>query len=157
LYPHQGKQLQKLVDKGLAGSISGLDVAVIPDADGFGWQALPQFTQLQTLNCCLWKLTEGHMRIIGRLSELRNLDLGYTEIDDAAAMHLAGLTQLTHLNLTSTQVTPKLFPILTGLSHLQELRISSENLEYKDLAILQKQLPNCRIKHLIALESQDIQ
>ncbi len=88
---------------------------------------------------------------------MRNLDLGYTEIDDAAAMHLAGLTQLTHLNLTSTQVTPKLFPILTGLSHLQELRISSENLEYKDLAILQKQLPNCRIKHLIALESQDIQ
>ena len=62
-------------------------------------------TQLQTLNLWGSQLTDAGLEYVGRLKNLRKLDLSDNSITDAGLVHLQGLTQLETLELQGTQVT----------------------------------------------------
>ena len=72
---------------------------------------------------CFWVTDAGLNRLRG-LPQLRELDLGGTEVTDAGLEHLKGLRQLEKLDLYDTGITDAGLEHLKGLRQLQKLGLS---------------------------------
>jgi serine/threonine protein kinase/Leucine-rich repeat (LRR) protein len=81
---------------------------------------------LQTL--VLWgcdQVTDGGLIALGKLPNLRSLDLGVTRISDKGVENLKPLGGLENLNLSYTQVTDAGLAHLAGMKQLQALGLDS--------------------------------
>ncbi|MBC8001512.1 MAG: serine hydrolase, partial [Opitutaceae bacterium] len=65
------------------------------------------------------KVTDGDLRLLSNLAELRTLNLHRTGISDAGIEHLGGLKHLTTLTLGDTRITNAGLKALTQLEQLQ--------------------------------------
>ncbi|CAN5212285.1 hypothetical protein BH11CYA1_BH11CYA1_35540 [soil metagenome] len=66
-------------------------------------------------------ITDDELLAIGRLVEIREIDISCTAIGDTGVACLATLVKLTKLNLSSTKVTDQGLAVLSHFKHLEEL------------------------------------
>ena len=86
-------------------------------------------------------VTDGDLKELAGLKELRWLDLTKTQVTDAGLKELIGLKQLTMLMLTDTRVSDAGLKELTAMKQLQELDLDGTLLTdagLKELAVLTK-------------------
>jgi hypothetical protein len=89
------------------------------------------------------QITDTDLKLLKKLSELRNLDLRFTKIGDAGMAHLKKLKKLQMLNLFRTQISDKGLKSLKKLKDIQTLLIGGTKVTDAGLASL-KSLPKLR-------------
>jgi internalin A len=82
---------------------------------------------------------------IGQLGRLRVLQIGTSDMTDAALAHLKGLSNLTYLDLKGTQVTDSGLAHLKGLTKLSLLNLSGTPVTDAGVSELQQVLPSLKI------------
>lgn len=82
---------------------------------------LKECTQLKELNLTYTQVTDKGLESIKGLTALEKLDLYHTKVTDAGLAQLAGLTQLKELGLDWTAVSDKGLETLKGFKQLQRL------------------------------------
>ena len=85
------------------------------------------------------------LKDLAGLTNLCGLYLFYLPVTDAQLKHVAGLKNLQALDLSHTQVTDVGLKELAGLKGLQWLNLRSSEVTAPGIAVLQKDLPKCKI------------
>ncbi len=83
---------------------------------------------------------------VGSLSNLKELFLDGSQVEDASLKHLAGLTQLQRLTLRETPITDVGLEHLKGLKSLKQLDLRRTRTTPQGRAMLQQALPGCVIE-----------
>jgi hypothetical protein len=108
------------------------------------------------------KLGDAEMKYIAQLTQLRALDLGYSNISDHGLENLKGLADLRELNLSSTGITDRGLEALRPLVkldtlYLNDVVITDEGLahirgmpELRTLALSGTRVTDAGLKHLEA-------
>lgn len=89
--------------------------------------------------------TDEGLEKIGRLSDVTDLNLGYSEISDRGLIYLIGLTELTHLKLYQTSVSDAGLEHLRSLNSLKSLDLRNTNVSAQGVAELRQALPQVSI------------
>jgi hypothetical protein len=89
------------------------------DADLANIQLLDRLERL-TIDCSA-TFTEGGLEHLGRLTSLKELDLGNLGVGDAGLRHLRGLTALRSLGLREARVTGAGLQHIQGMTELEEI------------------------------------
>lgn len=109
------------------------------------------------------KATDADLEHLGRLKNLRYLDISQTMISDAGLVHIEGLMQLKTLDFHLTQVTDIGLKHLIQLNELKNLNLSNTQItdtglesiglltKLKDLDLSWTQITGVGLKHFIAL------
>jgi hypothetical protein len=87
----------------------------------------PQFFQLTDLGIDCDNLSDDDLKTIGKLKNLRCLELHSAQVTDAGLQHLAELTELTELQFVSETVTDEGIRHLAGLTKVRNLRLDCPN------------------------------
>ena len=97
----------------------------------------------------LWNTTvdDAGLANLHGLSHLKSLNLGLTQVTDAGLVHLQDLTSLEVLDLGDTQVTDAGLAHLRQLTNLKQLDLSDTQVSADGVAKLQQALPDCEIVH----------
>jgi len=95
----------------------------------------PQFCDLRLM--VMDPLGDASLEHVGRLAQLRSLELGGIKLTDAGLAHLRGMTQLQKLRLHQTSVTEAGLQHLSGLTKLEKLDLGDIPLSDAGLAHLQ--------------------
>jgi len=114
-----------------------------------GVASLPSFTRLHTL-VLPKKMTDAGARTVGKMKNLRRLDLSGTQVTDTGLRAIAGLTQLEELSLAGAPVTDAGIDVLLGLPKLRMLDVSDTKLSGAGI----KRLAALRNLQVLALSSQ---
>jgi len=93
-----------------------------------GWKALRGLTNLRELSVNDTTIDEAAMKEIGQLRQLSTLYLAHNEVTDAGVCHLAGMTQLTKLGLLQKDITDKSVPTLMKLQKVETLLVDQTGL-----------------------------
>jgi hypothetical protein len=73
------------------------------------------------------------------------LRLGGAHLNELFFVELAGLKNLEHLTLSNCSLSREAVQVLARLGQLRQLELCGSKLDAKQLADLQRTLPNCRI------------
>lgn len=111
-------ELSEVIDLSVGGSqLSDSDLRIIG-----------QLKSLQRLRIGNWKstqITDGGVKWLSNLTDLRNLHLNAPRITDAAIEHLSCLTNLHSLSLTNSGITDAVLPHIFRLRSLQTLGLNA--------------------------------
>ncbi len=91
---------------------------------------------------------DAGLRHIKVLTDLNELNLDGTNVTDAGLLHVQELTKLEWLGLVDTNVTDAGLEHLKGLTNLQTLNLGTAHTTDAGVMMLQKALPNCKIRRL---------
>ena len=92
-------------------------------------------------------ITDEDMQIIGKLSNLRKLNVSQNPVSDKGINALMGLSKLEYLNLYETNVTDSLMPSLIELPRLKELYLWLTDVSDSTVIKMKKIKPNLKIIH----------
>lgn len=106
------------------------------------WAVLGKLTQLCNLQVGASNIQDQHLPHLLGLKQLRKLDLRDTAITDASLPVLGQMTQLEDLDLRNTQIGPLALTYLPALEALQRLSVTGTRLEREDEQELLRRLPN---------------
>jgi hypothetical protein len=109
-------------------------------------ELLPLKEQIVSLNLNKIPVTDGDLATIAQFTNLRKLNLSFTNIKGTGLAALNQLKSLKQLSLSGTGVDMTSLGVLTSLTKLTELFIWSTPAQNKNLAALQKQMKNTRIE-----------
>lgn len=109
-------------------------------------ELLPVKQQVVSLNLNKMPVTDEDLSIIAQFTNLRRLNLSFTNIKGSGVQVLKTLKELKQLSLSGTGVTADNLNTLVTLPKLTELFIWSTPAQAQPLAALQKQLKNTRIE-----------
>ncbi len=102
--------------------------------------------QVVWLNLNKMPVKDEDLKIIGQFSNLRKLNLSFTNITGATLKELAQLKELNQLSVSGTKIQKQYLKNLAPLTNLNELFIWNTPIESKDIAGLQKQFKNVHIE-----------
>lgn len=109
-------------------------------------EILPLKEQIVTLNLNKIPITDADLATIAQFTNLRKLNLSFTNIKGNGLSSLTQLKSLKQLSLSGTGVDMTSLGALSSLSKLTELIIWSTPAQNQNLATLQNQLKNTRIE-----------
>ena len=109
-------------------------------------ELLPVKEQVVSLNLNKMPVTDADLAIIAQFTNLRKLNLSFTNIKGSGLSALNSLKELKQLSLSGTGVTAANLNALTSLPKLTQLYIWTTPAQSQPLAALQKQLKNTRIE-----------
>ncbi|HEV8507144.1 MAG TPA: FN3 associated domain-containing protein [Chitinophagaceae bacterium] len=92
--------------------------------------------QLVSLNLAKMPVTDEDMKTIGQFTNLRRLNLSFTNITGGTLNELKGLKELKHLSLSGTKITAASLNGLSSLNQLTKLFIWNTGLKKEDVAFL---------------------
>lgn len=113
-------------------------------------------------------VTDGDLRILNGLTNLKSLILANTRLTDAGLTHIAQAQQLTHLAINNTALTDAGLVHLKGLTNLKELDLEDTNVvghglvnlqhlsSLKELHLGLTPLADVGIEHINALTSLEV-
>lgn len=131
--------------------------------------SLLKLEQLKSLNLNTSNTNDEHLKIIGQMTTIEDLDLSVTDVTDLGMPYLESLSNLKHLRLKETSITEGCLSslvklgkletlnlkgidirdqsviILGGLTNLEQVVFSSEWLTLGALEKLKESLPECEI------------
>lgn len=117
----------------------------------------PHFLKLSTLPLeAFWaedsQIHNDSLAALAKMTNMKELYLGNTAIDDSGIAYLKGLTNLEKLNIGQTGVTDKSMPVLLGMQNLKELQIGQSDVTSASLDTISKlnalthlDIPNTKI------------
>jgi Leucine-rich repeat (LRR) protein len=119
-----------------------LEWITIPDAIMSRLTGLP-LRYLAIVRC---KVSSVGWESLGRLIQLRTLNLGGPSVDDVALSHLKSLANLTELSIYQSQITDAGLRSLNALSRLDSLALADNALiTYDGIEELRRAMPNVQI------------
>jgi hypothetical protein len=124
----------------------GLDFHGLKVTDG-DVKELARLKNLRFLRMNDTQVTDAGLKHLARLSDLRAVDLGGTRVSDAGLMELAGLKNLQMLLLDNTRVTNEGLKELASLKSLRSVNLRKTAVTEEGLRQLKKALPECRVVH----------
>ncbi|HEY9401159.1 MAG TPA: hypothetical protein VIQ24_00600 [Pyrinomonadaceae bacterium] len=108
---------------------------------------LGRMSNLRWLDIGDTQITDEGLAFIRRMPYLEELTLLNTQIGNAGLQHLAGLSKLKRLDLKRTKVSDAGFELLRKLPGLESLRITDTAISYPVYARLKSALPGCEIEY----------
>jgi hypothetical protein len=93
------------------------------------------------------QVTNAGLKELVALSDLQSLDLGNTQVSDAGLKELAGLKNLQLLLLDSTRITDDGLKELAALKALRSVNLNRTGVTEEGVRQLKQALPACRILH----------
>ncbi|HEX3656592.1 MAG TPA: hypothetical protein VHV55_12325 [Pirellulales bacterium] len=109
-----------------------------------GLRSLPLGLTDLDLTACL-QVTDGGMETVGKLKDLRFLDLAAVPITDAGIDSLSGLTQLTRISVSETKITDDSVRVLRKFKALGHLDVAFTEFDVHGADELQRTLHNVEI------------
>lgn len=110
-------------------------------------EQMPVFDRVKSVQLDFTKITDADLIQLGGLTRLERLNLNGTDVTDAGLHHLGGLTNLEVLRLALSKVGDAGLPSLCGLKKLKYLDLRVTQVTDEGVAVLQKALPDCKIRH----------
>ncbi|MGH7169970.1 MAG: hypothetical protein ACRELG_06820 [Gemmataceae bacterium] len=114
-----------------------------------GFRELRHLISVKDLNLSNTDITDKillALRKDGTLARYESINLALTAISDDGLPALTGLTKLKSLLLTRTNVTDDGMKHLVGLDALQSLALNRTRVTPKGVAVVNKNLPHCKVK-----------
>lgn len=102
--------------------------------------------QIVSLNLNKMPVTDEDLATIAQFTNLRKLNLSFTNIKGSGLKSLATLKELKQLSLSGTGVNAASLAALAPLTKLTELHIWTTPAQSENLAALQKQLPHIQVQ-----------
>ena len=127
-------------------TVVDVDFARSPVTD-VGLEHLEGLTQLRRLDLHYTQVVGTGLKHLKGLTRLQTLNLFGTEVTDVGLEYLKGLTRLQTLDLSDTEVTDVGLGHLKGLTRLQTLTLFGTKVTDEGVKRLQQALPNCKIIH----------
>jgi hypothetical protein len=124
----------------------GLDLQRQKVTDG-ELKELARLKNLRYLRLNGTQVTNAGLKQLSGLSDLQAVDLGGTQVSDAGLKELAGLKNLQVLLLDNTKVTNEGLKELTSLKALRAVNLRKTGVTEEGVRQLQKALPECRLIH----------
>jgi len=118
-------------------------------ADDASLTAIGRLADMKNLNLRYNQVTDAGLEHLIGLTNLESLTLDGTQITDAGLVHLQRLTNLLMLNLCETQITDAGLEHLKAMTNLKTLWLDYTQVTNEGVAKLQQALPNCNIVHII--------
>jgi hypothetical protein len=122
----------------------GLDLHDQKVTDG-ELKELAGLKELRYLRLNSTQVTNAGLKHLSNLSDLLVVDLGSTLVSDAGLKELAGLKHLQVLLLDNTKVTNEGLKELTSLKSLRAVNLRKTGVTEEGVRQLQKALPDCRV------------
>jgi hypothetical protein len=119
-----------------------LNYTQITDA---GISKLEELEKLRELALIRTRVTDKSMAIVGRLTQLVELNLDYTDVGDKGIESLRGLQSLECLSLDSANVTDESANVLVEFRQLKELNLYHTLCTEKGYERIRAMTPECRI------------
>lgn len=92
--------------------------------------------QLQEVSLNGPEITDQSMKIVGKLHDLRELQLWNTQVSDDGLSELVGLRKLSLLNLYGTPFTSAALPHIAKLHSLERLQLSNTSISDENVELL---------------------
>ena len=108
------------------GHVEELDLGGSRAVTGAGLRHLSRLPRLRILNLGGCAVDDAAMAVIGTLSRLERLALGWTPVTDAGAVHLAGLHALRFVDLSGTRTGDGAIRALAGKPELRDFRSGAQ-------------------------------
>lgn len=105
----------------------------------------PIADKIASLDIARSKVTDGGLKAVAAMKNLKELHLEGTAIGDAGLDHLKGLAELEYLNLYNTKVTDAGIAKLAGLGKLKALYLWQSGVTKAGVAALKAKLPGAHI------------
>jgi hypothetical protein len=93
------------------------------------------------------KVTDAGLKQLAGLGDLQAVDLGDTQVSDAGLKEIAGLKNLRVLLLDSTKVTNEGLKELASVKSLRAVNLRKTGVTEEGVRQLQKALPDCRVAY----------
>ncbi|MFC5455903.1 leucine-rich repeat domain-containing protein [Prosthecobacter fluviatilis] len=106
---------------------------------------LPIADKIASLDIARSKVTDGGLKALAGMKNLKELHLEGTAITDAGLDHLKGLTELEYLNLYNTKITDAGVGKLAGLGKLNAIYLWQTGVTKAGVAALKAKLPKSHI------------
>lgn len=106
---------------------------------------VPIADKIASLDLARSKVTDGGLKALAAMKNLKELHLEGTAIGDAGLDHLKGLAELEYLNLYNTKVTDAGVAKLAGLSKLKAIYLWQSGVTKAGVAALKAKLPGAHI------------
>jgi hypothetical protein len=135
---------QKLADLPAITVPFGLDFRGLKVTDG-DVKELSRLKNLRLLRLNGTQVTNAGLKHLAGLSELEAVDLGETQVSDAGLKEFAGLKNLRLLLLDSTKVTNEGLKELASLKSLRAVNLRKTGVTEEGVRQLEKTLPDCRV------------
>lgn len=107
----------------------------------------PIADKIASLDIARSKVTDGGLKAIAGMKNLKELHLEGTSIGDAGLDHLKGLAELEYLNLYNTKVTDAGLAKLAGLGKLNAIYLWQSGVTKAGVAALKAKLPKAHINN----------
>lgn len=141
---------KRITDSGLRHltRLSEMEVLALngTNVSGEGLQHILNMQKLKGITFDNSPLTDDAMQYIGRLEKLEWLFLNNTKITDDGLRHVTTLRSLENLQLRGTSITDEAIKYLSSLTSLKRVMLG-ENVSKEGRALLQAQLPKCKISN----------
>jgi Ran GTPase-activating protein (RanGAP) involved in mRNA processing and transport len=108
---------------------------------------MSRLKKLRALRLSDSQVTDAGLAHLRGLTNLEVLHLSDTHVSDAGLVHLSGLVKLAVLDLSKTHVSNAGLIHLSKMTLLHTLHVGDTMVSHEGVAALQKELPNCEIKH----------
>jgi hypothetical protein len=133
-------------ERGARGVVTGVILGTKTTDDTLRYLASLPHLQTLRLQCAL-KVTDNGLARLEGLSGLQRLWLGYTNITDAALVHLKNLTNLEelHIGVYRSEFSDPGLAYLKGLKKLKSLALNYTKVSDQAVQDLQQSLPDCKI------------
>ena len=105
----------------------------------------PIADKIASLDLARTKVTDGGLKALAAMKNLKELHLENTTVGDAALDHLAGLAELEYLNLYNTKVTDAGLQKLASLAKLKSLYLWQSGVTKAGVAALRAKLPKTHV------------
>jgi len=105
----------------------------------------PIADKIASLDIARSKVTDGGLKAVAAMKNLKELHLEGTAIGDAGLDHLKGLAELEYLNLYNTKVTDAGIAKLAGLGKLKAIYLWQSGVTKAGVAALKAKLPGAHI------------
>jgi hypothetical protein len=107
---------------------------------------IEKVAQLRSLTLGETQITDSGLPYLKTLTQLESLGLNNTQISDAGLEHIRDLRQLGELNLGGTSITDASLEVLKGFRQLERLELEGSKVTDKGKRELEEALPHCKIK-----------
>ncbi len=97
------------------------------------------------LDLSKWTITNAGMKEIGKITDLRHLNISNARINDDGMKEIAGLTQLVYLEMMHTKVTDDGLRELFSLRQLRYLNLTRTRVSPRGLTQFRQAHPNVKI------------
>ena len=120
-------QLNARVEKNTRGRVKKVDLSRTEVTTTDLW-FLKRLTDLEEVNLADTRLDDGALIALAEIKSLKRLNLAGTQVTNVGPWSLKGLSRLEELNLANTEVDDGVTPTLAGLKNLKSLDLSGTRL-----------------------------